>query len=124
MVPGSVCRVAVLSLHTSPATAPGRGASGGLNVYVRELTRALRAEGVVCDVLVRAPAGSTAGAQPAAGGGLLIPVPAGPDRDLTPLEERDLVEELKAGAATDRADDRAIATTSSGPTTGCRGWSV
>lgn len=99
MVPGSVCRVAVLSLHTSPAAAPGRGASGGLNVYVRELTRALQAEGVVGDILVRAPAGSVDRPQPLDGGGLLIPVPAGPDRDLTPVEERDLIEELTAATA-------------------------
>ncbi|MBO0746086.1 MAG: glycosyltransferase [Candidatus Dormibacteraeota bacterium] len=92
-------RVAVLSLHTSPAAAPGRGASGGLNVYVRELTHALQAEGVVSDILVRAPAGSTGRPEPLEGGGLLIPVPAGPERDLTPVEERDLIEELTAAAA-------------------------
>lgn len=100
MVPGPVCRVAVLSLHTSPAAAPGRGASGGLNVYVRELTRALLDVGVVSDILVRAPAGSTAPPQPLAGGGMLIPVPVGPERDLAPAEERDLVEELTAAATT------------------------
>ena len=100
MVLGSVCRVAVLSLHTSPAAAPGRGASGGLNVYVRELTRALRAEGVVSDILVRTSAGSTRRPEPLEGGGMLIPVPVGPDRDLAPFEERDLVQALTARAVT------------------------
>lgn len=98
MAPHSVCRVAVLSLHTSPAAAPGRGASGGLNVYVRELTHALGAEGVTSDILVRVPAGSLDRPQPLEGGGLLIPVPVGPDRDLSPVEERDLLGELKAAA--------------------------
>ncbi|MBO0701440.1 MAG: glycosyltransferase [Candidatus Dormibacteraeota bacterium] len=90
------CRVAVLSLHTSPAAAPGRGASGGLNVYVRELTRALRGEGVVSDIFVRTAAGSDLAPQPLEGGDTLIPVPAGSDGDLTPVEERNLVADLKA----------------------------
>ena len=99
MVPGPGCRVAVLSLHTSPAAAPGKGASGGLNVYVRELTRALQAVGVESDVLVRTGATGATSAQALDGGGLLIPVPVGPDRDLTPDEERDLVEELTSATA-------------------------
>ncbi len=96
MVPDPLCRVAVLSLHTSPAAAPGRGASGGLNVYVRELTGALHAEGVESDILIRTGAGGRGLRQPLEGGGALVPVPVGPDRDLTPAEERDLVEDLRA----------------------------
>ena len=96
MNPGSRCRVAVLSLHTSPTAAPGRGASGGLNVYVRELTRALAAEGVVSDILVRAGDGAPTHAQPVEGGGRLIPVAVGPDRHLTPAEERSLIGDLAA----------------------------
>lgn len=98
MVPGPVCRVAVLCLHTSPVAAPGRGASGGLNVYVRELTRALHAEGVECDVLVRTGDAGATTPEPMDGGGTLIPVPVGPDRDLAPVEERDLVEDLGRAA--------------------------
>lgn len=96
MVPGSVCRVAVLSLHTSPAAAPGRGASGGLNVYVRELTHALREEGVVSDIFVRTHAGDGIPPPQLEDGITLIPIPAGPERDLTPIEERNLVADLKA----------------------------
>ena len=47
------CRVAVLSLHTSPLAQPGTGDGGGMNVYVREFASALAAAGVSCRVYVR-----------------------------------------------------------------------
>ena len=46
-------RLAVLSLHTSPLAQPGRGDSGGMNVYVRELVSALAQAGVQADVFTR-----------------------------------------------------------------------
>ncbi|HEV8063441.1 MAG TPA: glycosyltransferase, partial [Acidimicrobiales bacterium] len=46
-------RLAVLSLHTSPLAQPGTGDSGGMNVYVRELSSALARAGVACDVYSR-----------------------------------------------------------------------
>lgn len=46
-------RVAVLSLHTSPLAQPGKGDSGGMNVYVRELSAALAHRGVEVVVYVR-----------------------------------------------------------------------
>ncbi|MGH9172426.1 MAG: glycosyltransferase [Acidimicrobiales bacterium] len=46
-------RLAVLSLHTSPLAQPGTGDSGGMNVYVRELSSALARAGVACDVYTR-----------------------------------------------------------------------
>ncbi|HVL92456.1 MAG TPA: glycosyltransferase [Acidimicrobiales bacterium] len=46
--------LAVLSMHTSPLDQPGRGDSGGLNVYVRQLTAALARSGTRCDVYTRA----------------------------------------------------------------------
>jgi D-inositol-3-phosphate glycosyltransferase len=48
-----VRRLAVLSFHTSPLTQPGTGDGGGMNVYVRELSSALAAAGVDCDVYTR-----------------------------------------------------------------------
>lgn len=47
-------RAAVLSLHTSPLAQPGAGDSGGMNVYVRELTSALAQTGVDCTTYTRA----------------------------------------------------------------------
>ncbi len=43
----------MLSLHTSPLAQPGRGDSGGMNVYVRELVAALAHRGADCSVYVR-----------------------------------------------------------------------
>jgi D-inositol-3-phosphate glycosyltransferase len=48
-----VRRLAVLSFHTSPLAQPGAGDGGGMNVYVRELSSALAAAGVDCDVFTR-----------------------------------------------------------------------
>lgn len=45
--------IAVLSMHTSPLTAPGSGDSGGLNVYVRELSAAMARAGTRVDIYVR-----------------------------------------------------------------------
>ena len=46
--------LAILSLHTSPLVQPGSGDSGGMNVYVRELSAALARAGLSCDVYTRA----------------------------------------------------------------------
>jgi D-inositol-3-phosphate glycosyltransferase len=45
--------VAVLSMHTSPLVQPGTGDSGGMNVYVRELSASLAQAGVDVRVYVR-----------------------------------------------------------------------
>lgn len=55
-------RIAVLSLHTSPLGRMGAGSNGGMNVYVREVCRALARLGVATDVFTRVPAGGPAGA--------------------------------------------------------------
>lgn len=46
-------RVAMLSLHTSPATQPGTGDAGGLNVYVLALAHALTHLGAHVDIFTR-----------------------------------------------------------------------
>ncbi len=46
-------RIAVVSYHSSPLDQPGKGDSGGMNVYVRRLASALARLGVQCDVLTR-----------------------------------------------------------------------
>ena len=48
-------RVAMLCLHSSPLDDPGAGAGGGMNVYVRELARALAEAGTVVDIFTRSP---------------------------------------------------------------------
>jgi len=34
-----MCNIAVISVHTSPLARPGTRDSGGMNVYIRELSR-------------------------------------------------------------------------------------
>ncbi|CAB4539146.1 unannotated protein [freshwater metagenome] len=45
--------VAIISMHTSPLEQPGMGDSGGMNVYVRELSASLAQAGVDVRVYVR-----------------------------------------------------------------------
>jgi D-inositol-3-phosphate glycosyltransferase len=49
-----VQRIAMLSVHTSPLAALGGQKTGGMNVYVRDFSRALAARGVEVDIFTRA----------------------------------------------------------------------
>ncbi len=78
-------RVAMLSYHTGPLDALGRAYTGGMNVYIRELTRALAAHGVQVDVFTRrtAPHQPPVQQEPALGPGQrVVYVPAGPPEPL------------------------------------------
>ena len=46
-------RVALISFHTCPLAAPGEGKAGGMNVYVREISRYLGSMGVSVDIFTR-----------------------------------------------------------------------
>jgi D-inositol-3-phosphate glycosyltransferase len=46
-------RIAVLSVHTSPLAPLGSGSAGGMNVYIRELSRELDNAGYYVDVFTR-----------------------------------------------------------------------
>lgn len=50
---GAIRRVAMVSVHTSPLATLGEKDAGGLNVYVRELSRQLGRRGVAVDVFTR-----------------------------------------------------------------------
>ena len=50
---GNIGRVAMISVHTSPLARLGEKDAGGLNVYVRELSRQLGRLGVAVDVFTR-----------------------------------------------------------------------
>jgi D-inositol-3-phosphate glycosyltransferase len=52
-------RVAVISVHTCPLARLGSKETGGMNVYVRELSRHLGARGVAVDVFTRRQDGAT-----------------------------------------------------------------
>jgi len=50
---GNIRRVAMLSVHTSPIATLGVKDGGGMNVYVRELSRQLGRQGVAVDIFTR-----------------------------------------------------------------------
>jgi D-inositol-3-phosphate glycosyltransferase len=47
------CRIAVLSVHTSPLELPGSGDAGGMNVYIREVAIEMARRGVSTDIFTR-----------------------------------------------------------------------
>ena len=49
----SLERAAFISFHACPLAAPGQGKSGGMNVYVRELSRAMGESGIPVDIYTR-----------------------------------------------------------------------
>ena len=51
-------RLAVLSMHTDPLAPLGGDLTGGMNVYVREIAKALAGLGVGVDVFTRLESGS------------------------------------------------------------------
>ncbi|MCE2464507.1 MAG: glycosyltransferase [Dehalococcoidia bacterium] len=49
----NVAHVALISFHTCPLASPGEGKAGGMNVYVRELSRCFSSVGVKVDLYTR-----------------------------------------------------------------------
>jgi len=82
MSPPVWLRAALLSMHTDPAGPLGGEAAGGMNVYVRELARALPALGVRADVFTRAADARSPSLAELAPGARLVRIPAGPRRPL------------------------------------------
>lgn len=48
-----MCRIAVISVHTSPLARPGTRDSGGMNVYIRELSREMGRRAHTMDIFTR-----------------------------------------------------------------------
>lgn len=85
-------RVAMVSMHTSPVARLGGKETGGMNVYVRELTRALALRGIQVDVFTRASDASLPFVDTASLGvknARVINIPAGPR---APVSKHHLVE--------------------------------
>lgn len=72
-------RVAVLSLHTCPLAALGGKETGGMNVYVREVSRELGRMGVHVDVFTRSQNPEIPRVVPLGAGCRVIHLPAGPE---------------------------------------------
>ncbi len=74
-------RVAMLSVHTSPLAALGGAEAGGMNVYVRELSRELGARGYGVDVFTRRTSPDADEVQPIGPNARVINIAAGPASD-------------------------------------------
>ncbi len=82
MKPKTAFRAALLSMHTDPLAPLGGDVAGGMNVYVRELARALSRQGVRVDVFTRMSEEGAPDLIEIAPGARMARVPAGPRRDL------------------------------------------
>ena len=81
-IPSTVERVAMVSAHTSPFAPLGGRDTGGLNVYVQELSRHLATRGVAVDVFTRRSDRQTPSITEIEEGVRLIQVEAGPAEPL------------------------------------------
>lgn len=88
-------RIAMLSYHTSPLAALGGKHTGGMNVYVRELSRRLAQLGHQVDVFTRAESEDGPTIQAIEPGARLVSLVAGPPQ---PLEKERLPEHIPAFA--------------------------
>lgn len=76
-------RIAMLAYHSSPVAPLGGKHTGGMNVYVRELSRRLAQLGHEVDIFTRGKRSAETNLHRAEGGwARLIALPAGPQRDL------------------------------------------
>ncbi len=96
----TVRRIAMLSVHTCPLATLGGKETGGMNVYVRELTRELSQRGLAVDVFTRSqdPAIPRIRANgPLGPNGRVIHLPAGPERPYNKNAVREHLPEFVAG---------------------------
>lgn len=94
---------AVLSMHTSPLAQPGTGDSGGMNVYVRELSASLAQAGVDVRVYVRRSSADLPDRIRVEPGFEVVHIDAGP-YDLPKEALPSVIDEFADGVAADLAD--------------------
>jgi D-inositol-3-phosphate glycosyltransferase len=90
-------RVAMLSVHTCPLAALGGKETGGMNVYVRELTRELGRMGLEVDVFTRSQDPSIRRVVPLGEGARVIHLPAGPQAPMARERVHDHLDEFVDG---------------------------
>jgi D-inositol-3-phosphate glycosyltransferase len=93
-----VHRIAMLSVHTCPLALMGGKKTGGMNVYVRDFSRALGCHGVQVDVFTR----SQDSCRPAivhdlGPGGRVIHIPAGPEAPIPLADVENYLDEFVDG---------------------------
>lgn len=91
-------RVAMLSVHTCPLATLGGKDTGGMNVYVRELTRELGRRGIGVDVFTRSQDEHQPHVKHDLGfGNRVVHIPAGPETPLTKIEIYNYLHEFVGG---------------------------
>jgi D-inositol-3-phosphate glycosyltransferase len=98
-------RIAVISAHTSPLAALGGRESGGMNVYVRELSRELGARGYEIDVFTRRTSIADPDVQPFGPNARVINVDAGPADAIDKLRIADHLDEFERGVLAFASDE-------------------
>jgi D-inositol-3-phosphate glycosyltransferase len=78
-------RIAILSVHSSPLGQPGVGDTGGMSIYIRELTRAMAKLGHVVDIYTRVQDPVTPEIIDLAAGARQIHIQAGEPADIDKL---------------------------------------
>ena len=86
-----ISSVAMLSVHTGPLDALGGKDTGGMNVYVRELTRAFGKRGIATDIFTRSQHPDAPRIQRIGECGRVFRVPAGPE---TPYDKNKVYDHL------------------------------
>jgi D-inositol-3-phosphate glycosyltransferase len=96
-------KIAVLSMHTCPLAPLGGWETGGMNVYVRELGRALAARGATIDIFTRRQASDVADVVQYAPGARVIHIDAGPHRHVDKYDILDYLPDFACGIQRFRA---------------------
>src|SRR6266581_2671911 len=96
-------RVAVLSMHTCPLAPLGGWETGGMNVYVRELGRALAARGVAVDIFTRRQSTDVSDVVEYSPGARVIHIDAGPHRHVDKYDVLDYLPDFACGVQRFRA---------------------
>ena len=91
MSPGSMLRIAMLSVHTCPLAVLGGKETGGMNVYVRELSRELGRMGMAVDIFTRSQDPAIPRVVDMAEAVRVVHLPAGPE---TPMPRERVYEHL------------------------------
>ncbi len=84
-------KIAMFSVHTCPLATLGGKETGGMNVYVRDLSRELGRRGFLVDVFTRVQDPEIVGQRPLGENGRVIHIPAGP---LAPYDKKLLYNHL------------------------------
>ncbi len=94
----SVRRIAMLSVHTCPLAMLGGKKTGGMNVYVRDLSRELGRQGIQVDVFTRSQDDCQPMVKHDLGyGGRVIHITAGPEKPIPVAQVANYLDEFVAG---------------------------